>query len=192
DSKGEYYKAFKNSPTQQKMIFADLLRHNFIWRVTMMFRRRVLDKLNYLFNSEFEIVCDYDLTLRLAYLWKADCLNECLAKWRIYSRGGLNAKSFLAARESIRLLDELEKVIPKLRDEFFDEVRVFEMLNFRKLAQEAWLNGDKRTVRALLKKHWRQDLLCFFGYLGTWLIPSRCSKVSIRLVQLVRQRLGYC
>jgi glycosyltransferase involved in cell wall biosynthesis len=192
DSKGEYYKAFKRTPTKRKMIFADLLRHNFIWTVTMMFRHSVLDKMDYLFDPEFRIVCDYDLTLRLAYRYKTDHLDKCLAKWRMYSRDGSNSKSFLSARESIRLLDKLEKVIPELRHEFSDEVRVLEMLSFRKLAQEAWLNGDKEKVRFLLKKYWRQDTLSFLAYVGAWIIPSRCSEVSIKLVQFIRKRLGHC
>ena len=46
----------------------------------MMFRSRAFDNLNYLFDSEFKIVYNYDLTLRLAYRCKTDYLNECLAK----------------------------------------------------------------------------------------------------------------
>lgn len=192
DSKGDRYRAFKRSPTKKKMIFADLLRKNFIWTLTMMFRRSALDNMPYLFDPEFKMVCDYDLTLRLAYLFKTDYLEECLAKWRMHSQNVFNSKGVLFAREAVMLLNKLEKAIPKLRDEFADEVREFERHEFRPLVKEAWLNGDKKTVRSLLKDHWRRDLLSFFGYLGTWLIPSRCSKVSIKLVQLARQGLGHC
>lgn len=190
DSKGDYYKAFKKSPTQQKMIFSDLLRNNFIWTVTMMFRRSALNNLDYLFDPEFRIVCDYDLTLRLAYLCKAAYLDECLARWRMHSGNGASSKIFLSAREELNLLNKLEKVIPKFRDDFADEVRVTEALSFRRLAQEKWLKGDRKGARDLLKKHWRQDWISFFGYLSTWVIPSRYLKGCIKLAKIIKNKVS--
>ena len=188
DSNGEHSKAFNGNPTQSKEIFKDLLRHNFIWTVTMMFRRSALDNLSYLFDPEFTIICDYDLTLRLAYNYKSDYLKDCLAKWRMGSTKESDFKGFLSARESVVLIDKLEKVIPKLRNEVADEIRIFETQVLRRLAKEAWLKGDKLTARALLQKHWRQEWMSFVGYLGTWLFPFRYSKNCVELAQIVRNR----
>ncbi len=188
DSNGEYNKAFKGCPTQSKEIFKDLLRHNFIWTVTMMFRRSALDNLSYLFDPEFTIICDYDLTLRLAYNYKSDYLQDCLAKWRMGSTKESDFKGFLSARESIILLSKLEINFPTLRDEVPYEIQKFETHTFRRLGKEAWLNGDKQAARDFLRKHRHHEWISFVGYLGTWLFPFRYSKNCVELAQRVRNR----
>ena len=188
DAKGEHYRAFKGAPTREKMIFADLLKNNFIWTLTMIFRRNALNRLDYLFDPEFEIVCDYDLTLRLARLYKTDYLNEVLAKWRMGPKAASELKSYIAARESIKLLSRLESSIPHLRVDHPREVQRYETLVSRKLAQEAWQKGDKKAVRSLLKDSWKGDLFSFLAYSGGWLMPRRLFAASVNTMQY----LMYC
>ncbi len=186
NSQGCGYSAFNGTPTKKQLIFGELLKNNFIWSLTMMFRKEALQSLDYMFDGEFEIVCDYDLTLRLALLYKSAYLRECLAKWRVHSQNSLGAKSYLAARESIRLLEKLQSSVAQLRNDYAEEVKVYELLVYRKLAEEAWQRGDKKKVRFLLKNYWRIDMLSFLAYLGSWVLPSRLFTTGINVIQCLR------
>jgi len=80
-------------------IFEELFLYNFICLVTVVLRKDILNKVG-LFNTNYIIVEDYDLFLKIAESHKIDYLDESLAKYRIHGTNlckntGLFVKEYL-------------------------------------------------------------------------------------------------
>jgi glycosyltransferase involved in cell wall biosynthesis len=84
-------------------IFEKLFLYNFICLVTVVLNKDVLDKVG-LFNTDYIIVEDYDLFLKVAESHKIDYLDEKLAKYRIHGRN-LCMNTGLFVKEYIHMIN---------------------------------------------------------------------------------------
>ena len=89
------------------MIFEDLLRDNFISSETMVFRKGCLKELEYVFDEQLTMVMDYDLSLRLAYRYPLDYIEDVLSKWRAHEGSESSSRRFLIPRENELMLKKL-------------------------------------------------------------------------------------
>ncbi len=100
--------AFKKIPTGY--IANELLKKNFIGMSTLMIRRECYFSIKPGFNPKFEIIGDYDLTLRLSQKFKLACTTniECYYRWHGENLGYL--KFNLNMRElSIWITDRMNE-----------------------------------------------------------------------------------
>lgn len=168
---GDLHHFFEIVKAHRGKIIENLLNQNFISTETMIFRKSALDKMSYLFDSRFTIVCDYDLTIRLADITEVEFTEESLSKWRIHPNSESSKRPFLAAREQLLMLEALRKAIPDFGLRFARyEDRILKKANVR-LVEEAWSGGDLEKARSLL----RSQKGFFYGilYVMTYMYPFR-------------------
>jgi len=84
DDSGDHFRTFQSGRPKRGYVFGDLLAANFIFTSTMVFRKKALDQLDCVFDERYARVQDYDLTLRMAYSFPIDYVNEPLSRWRMY------------------------------------------------------------------------------------------------------------
>jgi glycosyltransferase involved in cell wall biosynthesis len=69
---------------QQGRVLDDLLRQYFVGLLTLVVRRSALLYSNKPFDSQYHIIGDFDLVIRLAASWKVAVIQEPLARYRIH------------------------------------------------------------------------------------------------------------
>jgi len=79
-------KILKKSPLPTGNILEQLLNDYVIRTATIVLRKKCLDELKYKFNSHFHIIGDFDLNIRLASRWKAECVQTPVAFVRIHGK----------------------------------------------------------------------------------------------------------
>lgn len=146
NDEGDQYDMFQIATPQRGRIFGNLMAGNFISSETMVFKKSALDSLDYLFNEEFTMVMDYDLTLRLAYLYEVDFVVEPLSKWRMHQHSESNAKRFLIPYENRRMLEILLQWQPDIAETYAAEIDRFRKAVQYDLALEAWSKGNTKEV----------------------------------------------
>jgi len=72
DEDGDRGNHFQQAPPHRGYVFEALLRDNFVFTVTMVYRRSVLEDMYPIFDENFTMVMDYDLSLRVALKHKLD------------------------------------------------------------------------------------------------------------------------
>lgn len=153
DNEGDKFHMFQAVRPQRGYVFGNLLEKNFISSETMIFRKSALDSLDYLFNEEFTMVMDYELTLRLAYLYEMDYIDEPLSKWRMHPGSESNKKRFLIPHETSKMLEILLNWKPDIVTRFNSEMDVFKKALSYDFALEAWFKGDRQALRRHLKPY---------------------------------------
>ena len=153
DAEGDKYDLFQIATPRRGCVFGDLLASNFISSETMMFRKSALDSLDYLFNEEFMNVMDYDLTLRLAYLYEMDFIEEPLSKWRMHEKSGSYQQRFKIPYENMRMIEVLLQWRPDIEENYSREVELFNKAVQYDLALEAWSKGDAARARIFLRPY---------------------------------------
>ncbi|MBW2346189.1 MAG: glycosyltransferase [Deltaproteobacteria bacterium] len=126
NSRGDLYDHFSQVKPKRGMVFQYLLESNFISSETMVFRKALLETLDYIFNEELTMVMDYDLTLRLAYRYPFDYVEEALSKWRMHEGSESNKKRFLIPRENKLMLEKLIHAHPGIATNYSDSVSLLE------------------------------------------------------------------
>ena len=152
------------------MIFQYLLESNFISSETMVFRKTLLETLDYIFNEELTMVMDYDLTLRLAYRYPFDYVEEALSKWRMHEGSESNKKRFLIPRENKLMLEKLIHAHPGIATNYSDSVSLLENNANYQLGLEKWDQGKAREARRIFKacSLKRKPLIAYFA---TYFMP---------------------
>ena len=154
NSKGDVYDHFSQARPARGEVFDELLKSNFIGSETMFFRRTALETLAYVFDEDFTMVMDYDLTLRLAYKYPIDYVEETLSKWRMHEGSESNKKRFLIPRENMQVLERLIRTYPELLTSTSHRpaVSIFrDNVNYQ-LAMEKWDKGMVRESRKMLRQ----------------------------------------
>ena len=101
------YIAFKNLPREDAL--SNLLKQDFITMSSLIIRKSILGKLDYIFNSNYEIIGDFDLVLRLSIIGKFKSINEPLAYYRKHQKNLTHTKINLNISELSQLLDKIKK-----------------------------------------------------------------------------------
>ena len=174
DEGGDRYRLFKLTRPYRGYSFGSLLAKNFIFSSTMMFRKSALEALDCAFDDKFSRVQDYDLTLRVAYHYPIDYVDEPLTKWRINDVSDKPWKKNLVPRV-VEVQDCLETLLnryPSIRTQYETELKVlFQAVDYN-FGIVAWENGDTAEARKYLFRHWR-DKKSAFVYLCTYLMPFK-------------------
>ncbi len=170
NSQGELYDHFSQVKPKRGMVFQYLLEGNFIASGTMVFRREFLDTLDYIFDEELTMVMDYDLTLRLAYRYPLDYVEDALSKWRRHEGSESSKKRFLIPREIKLMLEKLIHAHPDIATDYGNSVSVLENNANYQLGLEKWDEGKTREARRIFKacSLKRKALVAYFA---TYFMP---------------------
>tara|TARA_B100001175_G_C19486028_1_gene629834 strand:- start:246 stop:1139 length:894 start_codon:yes stop_codon:yes gene_type:complete len=132
--------AFKfnlNSP----IVTNKLLKNYYVALVTLVIKKNMLEKLNYIFDEEYHIIGDFDLVLRISTLGKLGYIAKPVALLRLHKNNVTNKNSNL-------LLNEFSAWIQKNES---TEISKFDGFQFRKdwlkytSAIYKIMDGDKKT-----------------------------------------------
>jgi hypothetical protein len=151
----------------------------------MIFRKSALDSLDYLFNEEFTMVMDYELTLRLAYLYEMDYIDEPLSKWRMHPGSESNNKRFLIPHETLKMLEILLDWKPDIGTRFNHEMNVFKKALSYDFALEAWFKGDRQALRLHLKPYLKDKKFLLTYILSSFMPYSHYEKNKSRLQHIL-------
>ena len=170
NSRGDLYDHFSQARPMRGMVFPYLLESNFISSETMIFRKAFLEDLAYIFDEELTMVMDYDLTLRLAYRYPIDYVDEALSKWRMHEGSESSKKRFLIPRENKLMLHKLVKACPDIATEYGVSVSVLTNNVNYQLGLEKWDKGEVHEARHMFKacSLKRKSLL---AYSATYFMP---------------------
>ena len=81
-------KVLYKKPPEQGYITNELLRNYYISLETVMLRRSVVESLEYVFDSDFSHIADFDLIVRTSTVAKLAYVPKVLAKWRVHDASG--------------------------------------------------------------------------------------------------------
>ena len=171
DDKGDRYRLFSAVKPKRGKVFGDLLVQNFMVTATMMYRKSVLDDLLYVFDENFTMVIDYDLSLRVAYFHELDYVEYPLSKWRTHSSSQCSKKRFLMPKECQVMIRKLCSDLTGIESQYKKQIGYFTISQVhRQLAFEQWYKGDRSNARKYLLTHIK-DTKCLITYLCTWILP---------------------
>ena len=170
NSGGDLYDHFSQVKPKRGMVFGYLLEGNFISSETMVFRRELLDSLDYSFDEELTMVMDYDLTLRLAYRYPIDYVEEALSKWRMHEGSESNKKRFLIPRENNLMLEKLTHSCPDITTEYGGSVSVLANNVNYQLGLEKWDEGNAREARRQFRRCGLNKKV-MAAYMASYFIP---------------------
>ena len=188
NEKGDQYNLFRTVTPKRGNVFADLLTQNFICTVSMLYNRKALEALPYLFDAQFHLVADYDLLLRVAFLYELDYVKYPLCKWRMHSDSQTKKNRFLFPREQQALIDKLYREVPDIKVKYKDQVKRF-LIKFvyRPLALEQWYKGNRFGAREYMLPYLRYPK-CLVIYLATWILPfSVFDKIKASVIDKLRR-----
>ena len=167
-------------------VFKQLLCQNFISTETMMFKKQALESLDYRFDDGFTMVMDYDLTLRLAYLYEFDFIEEPLSKWRIHEQSGTIKGRALMPKEGMALIEKLERNIPDLYNKYTDEIYVLTKSTNCQYAMVHWYNNQRALTRKYLRPY-LNDKTYLITYLMTYILGySQFEKLKEKLKKILK------
>lgn len=111
-------------------VFNNLLINYYISLETLVCRKSYIDKIVFRFDSEFSMISDLDLTLRLSLVSKLEYCDEILAKWRVHSDSDSWKKKNVFYLEKLNLIEKISKIkavrisknFTKTKKNFIDKV----------------------------------------------------------------------
>ena len=141
---GVEYELYEYVKPRRGYVFGELVRNNFISTVSMMYRRSALECLDYVFDDEFTFIQDYDLSLRVAYRYEIDYIDEPLAKLRKHSENLGEKILFLLPQENLKLLEKTILSLNDIKDKFSEDIRYFKKQTDLFFAYAEWKKGNKK------------------------------------------------
>ena len=121
----------------------------------MMFRRAALDELGSAFDDRFARAQDYDLSLRMAYHFLSDYVDQPLAKWRMNGLAEKPWKRSLEARE-VEIKSSVDKIIdtyPDIKSKYSAELQSLNTDLDYSFGVNAWRDGKNGEARTFLSRH---------------------------------------
>lgn len=94
--------------------FYKLLENYYISLETLVCKKKYLDQISFKFNTEYSMISDYELCIRLSTISKLDYYDEILAKCRIH-------KDSESSKKILLIYQEKSSFIKKLVDEGYGE-----------------------------------------------------------------------
>jgi len=157
-------------------VFSELLTGYFVSLETVMFRKSVLDRLDYGFDADFSYIADFDLILRAARISKLVICKEVLAKWRVHEKSDSWQSSVSFPEERERWIKKQISHDPNFLNQYISEIEIMHSKNFLLMAIDA-LSKNKRikALRLILKTkfnnyyHYSILLLCFIPFSNLFL-----------------------
>lgn len=174
DAGGDRYRLFQSGSPKRGQVFGDLLAANFIFTSTMMYSRAALDALDHVFDERYTRVQDYELSLRVAYNFQVDYVDQTLCRWRMYQ----DDPAWWAWKKSLitrvievkQCVDDLVAVYPDITTKYAEELRVCYVGIDYNYAVAAWEKGNRSEARSYLSRHLRNKKFAFV-FLCTLVLP---------------------
>ena len=91
-------------------VFNNLLKNYYISLETLICRKSYMDDILFEFDSEFSMISDLDLALRLSLVSKLEYSNEILAKWRVHKDSDSWKKKNIFHLEKLNLIEKISKI----------------------------------------------------------------------------------
>lgn len=183
DDKKDRYEMFQYEKPKRGNVFGDLLSRNFISTETMIYRKEAINSLPYVMDDQFNMVMDYDLSLRIAYNYDLDYVKEPLSKWRMHSAGESNKKRFEIWRECQVMLEKLCNELPDIKNKYDKQISAFKKNIDGQLAFEQWIKKNKKVAREYLLPY-LNDPEYLIMFLSTFIMPFtvfdrvKCSTIT--------------
>ncbi len=175
---------FKQTSPSQGKVFEKLLQANFISQPTAIIRKSALYKLDKWFDSDFNLIDEYDLFIRLSYYYELAVCNEVLAKQRIHKNSLTWRQVDRIPSEKKLFLKKLSQMIPSLEVTYRQELKA---IRTQILIQESLLiweseGGDmaRKAIRQIIPESRKASLI----YILSILFPYRLFNY------LNRRRIG--
>lgn len=136
---------------------------------TVIFRKTLLDDMNHWFDKKLDLCEEYDFFLRLLYKTMAGYHNEPLVVYRLHSNMSTVKKFHKFEEEYLHILDKLSGSIPKFKEKYQSEIRLFRSRIASVKAAECVLHGEKSTARDILQPYRFVNVKCFVLYFMTYM-----------------------
>lgn len=191
DDGGDKIRMFQLTQPYRGHVFGNLIRKNFMPSSGMVFRRDALDQLDCAFDDSYSRAQDYDLTLRMAYNFPVDYLDEPLMKWRYAGVDDKPWKKSLVPRvvEVSRAMERMIENNPEIKFEYSGELEVFYKRMDYMMGITAWGNGDRKEAREHFVRHIR-DKRFIVVYLLSYVFPSNVFyRIRIAVRNITRGRI---
>jgi len=129
-------------------VFDDLIKNNFINMSTLMIKREALNHLDYIFNENYEIIGDYDLTIRLSRHVHAQGIHYPLSIYRWHGQN-LSLKKRLNIIELLNWYNrnKNKKILENKENQKFMQSYIFYLMIRYFLS----LNKKKKAISKLWK-----------------------------------------
>jgi glycosyltransferase involved in cell wall biosynthesis len=189
NEEGDQYDCFSRSSPDRGYVFGHLLAENFMASQTILFRTSALKSLEYTYDGEFTMVCDYDITLRIAAKFKVDYCDEVLAKWRIHAQSETSKKKHLFAIENKKMISKLTQKYPELLEEHREKFEHFEWLVNLQIGLDAWQVGNVKKAKSYFVKCRYKNAYSCVAYIGTILFPFRLPTEIFEFARKLRRAI---
>jgi glycosyltransferase involved in cell wall biosynthesis len=189
DNTGDQNRCFSLVRPYRRQVFDKLLENNFMSTETMIFRKSCLGQLDYTFDPDFTMVCDFDLTLRVAAICNVEYIDEVLSKWRMHEHSETSKRPLLFAKENEKLISKLKKNLPELYQRFQESFNKIEIVNNIQLGIDAWQHGLLAEARLYFSRFRKQHKITLLAYLATYFYPFRLPESWFYLIRKMKRLL---
>lgn len=168
NNEGYQKQLYKKRNPPSGMVFRELLSKYFISLETTLIRRKSLDSLEYWFDSNYQMIEEYDLFVRLGYYWELDFCDQILAKWRVHDSSWTWSRFELFPIEKKSMLNNLENFIENFKINYSFEIQKVKQSIAIDEAKISWQNGNPKMTRKFLKPYIVNNRKCFLLYFMTF------------------------
>lgn len=170
----------KNTPLYRGDVSSQLLTNYFICLQTVVIRKSMLDRLEYMFNPDFSMIEEADLFRRLSFICHFDYHPEPLAKWRMHPNSFTFKNPEAFSNESRQMIEIYKKQIPNFDTKYSKEI---ETLNTQIQINDAkllWMEGKNNKARKRFKSLFGKSKKAIAFYILAFLSINSAQKI-IRL-----------
>ncbi len=159
------YKEFHKSIQPSGYLFEELIGNYNISLVSAMFRKDVLNDLDYYFDTRFSMIEEFDFFVRVANTWKINYCHELLCYWRAHEASLTWSKKEKVQNEYEIFLEKILDRYPKLINH--KSVKIIES----KIAYHKFLNkwnSEDVADRKLIYKYLLLDKRLILIYIASF------------------------
>ena len=160
-------KPFYNKEQLSGELFEAWLSSYQVMIPSVMFKKKVLDSLDYWFDNRFNMIEEFDFFIRIAKKWNINYCHEHLCIWRAHSASMTWSKKELFEKENRLFLSDLLKLYPQLQGKNY--IEKFQA----KIAYQEFYNNWVKTTKAkreilipFLKREKKLILIYLLSFFG--------------------------
>jgi glycosyltransferase involved in cell wall biosynthesis len=156
-------KVFYNKKPHTGYVFYKLLENYFISLETIVCKKKYLDQISFKFNSEYSMISDYELCIRLSAVCNLEYYNEVLTKCRIHSDSESVKKKELIYCEKFNFLEKLsnESFEKKYKHFLYNKKKIFHKMEVAQIIDKLENGIEKIKVFKSMKKILIFDIIVF-------------------------------
>ena len=165
---GRSKKLYNKKKPPTGLVFSELLSSYFISLETVVIRKEALKSLDYWFDTQFQVIEEYDLLVRIGYAWEVAYVDQVLAKWRVHNSSWTWTKSELFPFEKKIMLMNLKNSINDFEKIYSNEINQIHQEIAIEESIMNWKNGDNLLARKKIKPFLKLNLKLHFFHLLTF------------------------